>query len=205
MAFVTPAFRSATWLPAFLLPVIFILVPFCIYWGYFAFFEIIWNGQTPGKRHAGIRVIKESGRPLTPVEAVGRNLMRAIDFLPFFYGAGILCMMLNTHNKRLGDYVAGTVVIHDHALKSAAFTWDFAGAARTTSPQARKIAAEELVLIETYLDRRYELDPVIRFNSARQIVAMIEQKLGMKKEKGQSDDDFLESVARDVRDTARFR
>src|SRR5262245_22559799 len=58
------------------------LVVFCINWGYYAIFEAVWKGQTPGKRWAGIRVIKDSGRPINAFEAISRNLVRAVDFLP---------------------------------------------------------------------------------------------------------------------------
>ena len=85
-----------------------------MYWGYFAFFEAVWRGQTPGKRYVGIRVIKESGRPIDAFEAIGRNLMRGIDGLPGFYGVGLVCMMLNQQHRRLGDFVAGTVVVHEN-------------------------------------------------------------------------------------------
>lgn len=53
-------------------------------------FETIWKGQTPGKRYAGIRVIKESGSPINEFEAIGRNLMRAVDGLPGIYGVGLV-------------------------------------------------------------------------------------------------------------------
>src|SRR5207302_5607161 len=86
---------------------------FVIYWGYFATFEALWNGQTPGKRWAGIRVIKETGRPINAFEAISRNLVRVIDFFPGFYGVGVLTMLLNAKNRRLGDYVAGTLVVHE--------------------------------------------------------------------------------------------
>jgi uncharacterized RDD family membrane protein YckC len=192
--------------PAFLAPILIVLMPFLIYWGYFTFFEIVWNGQTPGKRHASIRVIKESGRPITAIEAIGRNLMRAVDFLPFFYGAGIMCMMLNKQNKRLGDYVAGTVVVHEKEIGAVAPNWgDGSATGRAITAEVTKVTADELVLIETYLGRRYDLEPSVRYNSARQIAAIIEQKTGLQKQGGQSDDDFLETVARDVRDNARFR
>ena len=62
---------------------------------------------------ARIRVIKESGRPINAYEAIGRNFVRIIDFLPGMYGVGVLCMLLNRYSRRLGDYVAGTVVVHD--------------------------------------------------------------------------------------------
>src|SRR5260370_34105330 len=61
---------------------VLILFFFLLYFGYFALFEIIWNGQTPGKRKAGIRVFKDSGRPLTAAVSTGRNLIRIFDWLP---------------------------------------------------------------------------------------------------------------------------
>src|SRR5260370_19675120 len=85
---------------------ILVLFFFFLYFGYFALFEIIWNGQTPGKRKAGIRVIKDSGRPLTPAESIGRNLMRIVDWLPAFYSLGIVCAMLTRENKPLADLAA---------------------------------------------------------------------------------------------------
>src|SRR5215475_15614801 len=102
-----------TFLPKTIGPALAIFVGFAIYWGYFAVFEIIWRGQTPGKRIAGIRVIKDSGRPINAFEAIGRNLVRAIDFLPLFYGVGVITMLLNAKHRRLGDYVAGTLVVHE--------------------------------------------------------------------------------------------
>jgi uncharacterized RDD family membrane protein YckC len=186
-------------------PVVVTLFLFCLYWGYFAFFEIIWNGQTPGKRHAGIRVIKETGRPVTAIEAIGRNLLRAIDILPGVYGVGLICMICNRQNRRLGDFVAGTVVVHDKTVDSVSPGWTSERQAATTGLQSAKITADELVLIETYLDRRYDLDPSMRLGSARKIVTMVQSKTGIEKVPQQSDDDFLEEVAREVRDAARFR
>jgi uncharacterized RDD family membrane protein YckC len=182
-----------------------ILVPFCIYWGYFAFFEILWRGQSPGKRAAGIRVIKQTGRPMTAIEAIGRNLMRAVDFLPGMYGVGLICMMCNQQNKRLGDFVAGTVVVHDKAIDTVNPGWAPAGTAAVGAPEMQKLAADDLVLLETYLSRRYDLDMTVREDTARQIAAMVQQKAGMPKTPGQSDDDFLETVARQLRDSAGFR
>ena len=77
------------------------LVIFCINWGYYAIFEALWKGQTPGKRWAGIRVIKDSGRPINTFEAIARNLIRAVDFLPGFYGVGVLTMLLNSKTRKL--------------------------------------------------------------------------------------------------------
>jgi uncharacterized RDD family membrane protein YckC len=187
-----------------------ILVLFFLVWGYFALFEIIWNGQTPGKRIAGIRVINESGRPINPVESIGRNLVRIIDFLPAFYAVGLICMMLNKRNKRLGDFVAGTLVIHDKSVKNISPVWNpnaisAATDSQTTDSQATQIPSEVLVLIETYLNRRYELEAPVRIKTAGQIVSMIKDKTGIEQAVEQSNDTFLESLARKVRDTARYR
>ena len=194
------AFFSQT-IGAFML----ILLPFCLYWGYFAFFEILWQGKTPGKRVAGIRVIHQSGRPMTAIECIGRNLMRGLDILPGMYGVGLICMMCNQQNRRLGDYVAGTIVVHDKALDSVAPSWGERTADQPVSPELRRLTADELVLIETYLNRRYELDSSVRFTAAQQVVAMVTQRTGMQKSPDQPDDDFLETVARQLRDVASLR
>src|SRR5262249_6561441 len=105
------------WVPKSIGPAFFVLLLFCVYLGYFALFEIFWKGQTPGKRYAGIRVIKDSGRPANAFEAITRNLMRAVDSLPGFYGVGVVTMMLNKQSRRLGDFVAGTIVVHEKLTK----------------------------------------------------------------------------------------
>jgi uncharacterized RDD family membrane protein YckC len=185
--------------------ILLVLVPFCLYWGYFAFFEIIWGGKTPGKRLAGIRVIHQSGRPMTAVECIGRNLMRGVDFLPGVYGVGLICMMCNKQNRRVGDFVAGTIVVHDKAQESVAPSWGNRVASEPALPELRKLAPDDLVLIETYLSRRYEVDPVVRITTAQRIVAMVTQKTGAPKPAEQPDDDFLENIARQLRDGASFR
>jgi uncharacterized RDD family membrane protein YckC len=181
-----------------------VLMIFFIYWGYFVFFEIIWNGQTPGKRLARIRVIKESGRPITALEAITRNLLRAVDMLPGMYAAGFVCMMLNSCNKRLGDFVAGTVVVHDKKVEAVSAIWNPGDPSVAANLHTVKITPEELLLIETYLNRRHQIDWAVRKKTARQIAAMIENKTGLERGEGQSDDAFLEAVARKVRDGARY-
>lgn len=185
--------------------IVLVLVPFCLYWGYFAFFEILWQGRTPGKRVAGIRVIHQTGRPMTSIECIGRNLMRAIDIAPTLYIVGLICMMCNKQNRRVGDFVAGTIVVHDKALDSISPTWGQAKSSEPVQPELRKLSSDELVLIETYLNRRYDLDNFVRAQTSARIVAMISEKMGITKEPGQRDDDFLESVARQLRDGAMFR
>lgn len=186
--------------------IVMILVPFCLYWGYFAFFEILWQGRTPGKRVAGIRVIHQTGRPMTAIECIGRNLFRAIDMQPgTIYAVGLICMMCNKQNRRVGDFIAGTIVVHEKALDSVSPTWGDNKTDAPVQPELRKLTSDELVLIETYLNRRYDLDAFVRAQTSARIVAMISEKLGIPKPPEQRDDDFLESVARQLRDGAMFR
>ena len=87
-----------------------------------------WSGQTPGKRLFGLAVLNDDGTPVRWPGALTRNLLRAVDFLPFLYGVGLIAMLLNRDFKRLGDLAAGTVVVYQ-AEKVEADARDPAGAA----------------------------------------------------------------------------
>jgi uncharacterized RDD family membrane protein YckC len=193
-----------TFLPKLLGPAMAVFVAFAIYWGYFAIFEILWKGQTPGKKFTGIRVIKESGRPINAFEAVGRNLMRAVDALPGVYGVGVVCMMCNQQSRRLGDFVAGTVVVHEKPSEEGRPSWNTATETAPATSGLGQATADDLVLIETYLHRRFELDPLVRLPTAIRIAERIKAKTGLDSAPQQHVDDFLEEAARKIRDSGRF-
>jgi uncharacterized RDD family membrane protein YckC len=186
-------------------PAVGIFIVFAIYWGYFAIFEIVWKGQTPGKRAAGIRVIKESGRPMNVFEAVGRNLMRAVDVLPGIYGVGVVCMMLNRQSRRLGDFVAGTVVVHEKPTEEVRPVWNTTSNVASATGGLGPVSADELVLIEAYLSRRFDLDPEVRLRTAIQIADRIKAKTGLQPQGQQHVDEFLEEAACKIRDSVRFQ
>jgi len=94
---------------------IFGLVTAIFYWGYYVYFEMLWNGQSPGKRWVGLRVIRSDGTPITLSESLIRNLARLVDFLPVAYGIGIITMFIDKQSRRLGDLAAGTLVVQDRA------------------------------------------------------------------------------------------
>lgn len=85
---------------------------FFVEWLLPAWFEAAWRGQTPGKRAMGLAVLNDDGTPLRWPGALTRNLLRAVDFLPFLYGIGLIAMLANRDFKRLGDLAAGTVVVY---------------------------------------------------------------------------------------------
>ena len=86
---------------------------FLITWAYHLIFELVWNGQTPGKRRAGIRVIQSNGLPVTVSAILIRNIIRLFDFLPVFYGLGLVMLFATKRTQRLGDLAARTVVIRE--------------------------------------------------------------------------------------------
>ncbi|HEX9760724.1 MAG TPA: RDD family protein [Candidatus Acidoferrales bacterium] len=182
------------------------IVSFVLYYGYYAVFEAMWNGQTPGKRFAGIRVIKDSGRPITPVEAIGRNLLRIVDQLPGIYAVGILTALINSRNKRLGDLVAGTVVVHEAKFTEVRPAW-VAASAPAGAPRrygAEKLSAEEFQLIETFLHRRDTLEQGVRYQSAVRIAERIARTLGASRDEIMRPEEFLQAVADERRSVARF-
>ena len=203
LLFLTLALGSQ-WLSGCVGPVLFVFFIFFVYWVYFALFETIWKGQTPGKRVARIRVIKESGRPINAYEAIARNLVRFVDFLPGLYGVGIVCMLLNGRNRRLGDFVAGTVVVHESRTEDAKPYMDAAPGAVSVTSDVAQLAREDLLLVETYLQRRNDLDWQVREKMAEEIAARIRKKARIAEDKTQKPDDFLEAVARRIRENARF-
>jgi len=85
---------------------------FLVEWLYPIAFELGRSGATPGKQAAGLRVVMDTGLPVTPAASVTRNLLRVADFLPLGYAFGIVSMLLNRDCKRLGDLAAGTLVVH---------------------------------------------------------------------------------------------
>jgi uncharacterized RDD family membrane protein YckC len=91
---------------------LFLMLIFGMEWFYPVVFELALAGATPGKRALGLRVVMDSGLPVTPAASLVRNLLRAADFLPFSYGFGFAAMLMRGDFKRIGDLAAGTLVVH---------------------------------------------------------------------------------------------
>jgi len=194
--------RSGIWFLA-----ITVLAYFVLYFGYFAIFEILWNGQTPGKKKEGLRVIKDSGRPITPAEAVGRNLMRIVDQMPVLYAIGICSVLLSRQNKRLGDFVAGTIVIHEKSLLDAKPVWESAPAAKArpqTTYGSERLSPDEFALVEAFLNRRSSLPSDVRFNMADRIATQIRSKLSLPPGELLYAEKLLEAVVHERRSSAGY-
>ena len=97
---------------------LYTLLNFGLIWGYYILFEWLWNGQTPGKRMANVRVVRLDGNPAGFFEIAVRNLVRIVDFLPGAYAIGVITMFFNAQARRLGDFAAGTLVIKERTALS---------------------------------------------------------------------------------------
>ena len=186
---------------------ILVLFYFTLYFGYFAVFEIVWNGQTPGKRWTKIRVIKDSGRPLTPAETIGRNLMRIVDWMPSLYAVGILSAILTKRNKRLGDLLVGSLVVRESSLSEVRPAWQSAQdpTFATLAPLGSvRLSVDDFALIDSFLNRRFDLDPNVRFRLADDIVHRLKPQLTLPTENMLSSEKLLEALAYERRATGRY-
>ena len=91
---------------------LFMILLFLVEWLYPVLFELLPGSATPGKRAVGLKVLMDSGLPITPAASLVRNLLRAADFLPALYAFGAVSMLLRPDFKRIGDLAAGTLVVH---------------------------------------------------------------------------------------------
>ena len=172
---------------------------FIVYSGYFAIFEAVWTGQTPGKRLVGLRVIDVLGRPISVYAAIIRNAVRIVDQVPGIYGIAILSVLVTRRLQRLGDLAAGTVVVHERLEPTAPSAAVMTSAARHG---AHRLSPEAIVLIEGFLRRREELDPLVRLDSARRIAVRMAGTL----ELGPTEEPerLLEELAAEYRSVERY-
>lgn len=195
-----------------------ILIIFLIFFGYFIIFEAIWSGQTPGKRWMRLRVIQQDGRPITVFSAMARNLIRLADMVvPPFYSVGLLTVFASRHSKRLGDYVAGTVVIKEWETLAPTFDQVFTDELR--DPARRRetegldflgdvglITPAEILAVEAYLRRRYQIPSAPRQWLAWRVATPLLEKMRPRFEPTAfTYDGFLEELLERYHETARFR
>ena len=162
------------------------LISFALFWGYYIFFEMIWNGQSPGKRWVGLRVIRADGTPITLVETIIRNLVRLVDFLPAYYGVGVVTMFVNEQSRRLGDLAAGTLVVHDRAtitLESLAMEKSSSPnsaqpvSAATADLPIKRLTSRDIQMVEDFLHRGNQLSN--RTALARRLIAALFERMDL--------------------------
>ena len=162
---------------------------FIISWGYYVYFETVWNGQTPGKRYCRLRTIREGGLPIDISCAAIRNLVRVVDLLPVLtpYLIGAIFALFSNKNKRLGDFAAGTLVVKERSewegqLKPSQpdNQVQYAEAAHVRNTEL--ITPEEFDTIKRFVEREAELQKDVKEQLASKIAKPIMNRLGIQED-----------------------
>ncbi len=173
------------------------LIVFAVYTGYFVVFETVWQGQTPGKRFVKIRVIRDDAQPVGLSQALLRSLLRPIDDSFFI---GMFLIILSKREKRLGDWVAGTIVVQEERpIVTSSFP---------VSPDAQSLAdnllktanvkallPDDFAVIREYLQRRSLMDDRAKSELNLQLARQARELIGLQDLPFQMTPDlFLEAV-----------
>lgn len=185
----------------------FLIITAALNLGYFIFFEYLWNGQTPGKRHVKIRVMRKGGLPVNFASAVIRNLMRPVDIMLFSIAVGFLVLFLSKQSQRPGDYAAGTIVVRDRNITLSDLD------IYLRKPQQEKIVApvpldnrfsrlddKDVHLIDQFLTRRGELGLDQRQELAKRIADSIRIKLKLKPDEYESNENLIKAAYRSIKE-----
>ncbi len=163
---------TASWAIAVL-----ILAQFALFWGYYVLFEGLMDGQTPGKRIHHLRVVREEGYSVTFAISAARNLVRIVDMQPgFLYLVGLGSMMLTRNGRRLGDLVAGTIVVREE-VRATAPVLAPARAGRVL-PLHTALSEDEYLLLSRLVERWSQLEPLRRAALVAQLGVRFAAALG---------------------------
>jgi uncharacterized RDD family membrane protein YckC len=161
----------------------FMIAYFALTWGYGAFCEGIFNGQTVGKRVMGIRVVSERGVPISGAQAVLRNLVGAVDGLfPFFYQPALASMVVSSKFQRLGDLAAGTmVVVEERRWRRGVTRIDDAEVLALIPWLPSRIAAgSDLArVLSDYVEARKRFGPAHRAEMAEPLAGPLRKRFGL--------------------------
>ena len=154
---------------------ILVFAQFLILWGYYVVFEVLWDGQTPGKRRIGIRVVQDGGFSVSWTASAVRNVARAIDMQPgFLYGVAVVSAAVSRSGKRLGDMIAGTVVVHERVADLGAHDarrdTPPGDAAQAAAPISAALSDDEFAMLDRFLARRGALEATRRAQLAERLL-----------------------------------
>ncbi|HEY6105395.1 MAG TPA: RDD family protein [Anaeromyxobacteraceae bacterium] len=166
-------------------------------WAWDVAWEVAWGGQTPGKRLLGLRVVGRDGAPVSFVESLLRNVLRAVE-VPLLYAPGVLMVALTPRHQRLGDMVAGTLVVKDRAYDLSRYAAAAPLDARWAALGPRAAAAlspGDFERLSDFLRRRDGIDPAARERIALAAAAALASRAGVAGPAPAEAEAFLEAFA----------
>jgi uncharacterized RDD family membrane protein YckC len=164
---------------------------FVVFNGYDVGFEVLNSGRTPGKALNGLRVVRESGTPVTFATSAVRNVLRVVDILPGTYLVGMISILVTRRNQRLGDLAAGTLVVRERMKLPPEVR--LSPSVQAPAWDTSAIAAEELDAVAAFLARRAELAAGARIQIAAELAGRLRPKVGGAVT-GEGDELFLERL-----------
>lgn len=192
------------------------IVSLVIYIGYDIAFESLARGRTPGKRLAGLRVLRADGRPVDVLSSSIRNIVRLVDGVTLAYLPGMISILVTRRNQRLGDLAGGTIVVREERAEDApAPTFDTPGTpgtpARAWQPPGvpgavpagpagvildlTAVTGQDVVGLRAFVDRRAQLDPALRTDLAARLAGAVRPRVGGATD-GLSDEQLIEQIVR---------
>jgi uncharacterized RDD family membrane protein YckC len=167
---------------------------------YYIAFETLWNGETPGKRKLGLRVIRDGGYPVDFRSVLIRNTVRLLDAMPGSYSIGLVAVMATPHYQRLGDLAAGTLVVR-HREEDEEQTVGFGEAERfrlldaNVLTQMARLTRDEYTMVQQFLTRRGHLPVGLRAEFAHRLAEPLIIKFAYRPPAlGMDDERWLEEV-----------
>lgn len=174
---------------------VFVVVTFLVFFVYDILFEVLASGRTLGKRWTGLRVVRVGGAPVGFLTSTVRNVMRLVDILPGMYGVGAVAILATPRNQRLGDVVAGTLVVRERRAHVPALPFEPRPAPFLAAWDVSAVTAEELATVRSFLARRHDLDHAPRSALARTLAERLRPKVAGPTEELRGDESFLEQLA----------
>jgi uncharacterized membrane protein SpoIIM required for sporulation/uncharacterized RDD family membrane protein YckC len=151
---------------------VMILAQFAVLWGYYVLFEGLMDGQTPGKRIHRLRVVREGGYSITFGVSAVRNLLRIVDMQPaFLYLVGLASLLVTKHSRRLGDLVAGTLVVREEVRPPAETSTGPVRERTTEALLQTSLSEDEYLVLDRFVERWSALEPRRRAALATQLAA----------------------------------
>lgn len=179
---------SNIFLPSGIVGAIFVTLSLFLAWGWHIWFETRSDGRTPGKRALSLRVMDERGLSVSFFQSLIRNSMRVIDFAPLFYGFGGIATLASPRRQRLGDLVAGTLVIRDvqplvaRGQLAAERRHNTLRTPRVQRAIRHRISLEEREFLLSLCLRAEKLTPGARYDLMETVGAAYREKLGIEEQ-----------------------
>ncbi|MCA1669741.1 MAG: RDD family protein [Thermomicrobia bacterium] len=162
-----------------------LLFLFGFVFAYYAGLELLWDGQTVGKRALKLRVLRDDGTPVDAAAVLARTVVRLVDFLPLGYLVGLISMVVDGRARRLGDIVGGTIVVRewDSAPTLPEIAYSAEPAAWEPLPPGQEapvslLTADELAAAREFLRRAATFPPPERAALAWRVATTLAARIG---------------------------